>query len=139
MSNVINKLNDSGKLPTILDRFMSRFDAPKPDGKPIRQWTEDDYSKLNEKLNQKENLYSQQINPEKSEEKPSDYTIRQAQNDHLTGKPMPMEITFEAEKKRLKEEFGMTDDEVSQLIGNVKSQKEMNQILGKLEKIKNGN
>ena len=103
---IVNKLNDSGKLPSLIDRALSRFEQPRPQGVPVHQYEEKDFEKLNQKLNQQENIYSQQINPEKSEEKPSDNT---------------------------------TDDEVSQLIGNVKSQKEMNQIMKKLEKIKNGN
>lgn len=138
LTNVINKLNDSGKLPTILNRFMSRFDNPKPDGMPIRQWTEDDYSKLNEKLNQKENIYQQQINSEKKEENPGTSTIKQAKIDHVTGKPMTNESPYAKEQGIMQKEYGLTSDEVGQVLFNVKSATELKKIMDTLRRAKDG-
>ena len=137
VEGVIEKLNQSGKLSSVIDGIMNRFEGRKPLGTPLHEYNEADYEKLNAKMSQNENLYQQQVKAEKEGDKPSKSSQTQMGIDHITGKPTQMEGPYTAEKKRLKEEFGMTDDEVFQIMSNVKGQKEMNQIMKKLEKVKN--
>lgn len=137
VTSIINKLNDSGKLPAILDRFMSRFDAPKPNGMPVKQWTEDDFQQFNEKLNQNENLYQQKFNDEKEEEKPLNSSPTEMAINHISGKPEIKEVPYAQEKELMKTEYGLTDDEISQILSNVKSDKEMKRIMKTLEAAKN--
>lgn len=65
VSGILTKINDSGKMPQLVDRFLGRFDAPKPEGVPLHNFSDADYEKLSEKLNQDENIYQQKFNEEK--------------------------------------------------------------------------
>lgn len=52
IGKLVNSLNDSGKLPQIVDRFLSRFEATRVPGEPVRQYSEQDFEKINDKLSQ---------------------------------------------------------------------------------------
>jgi hypothetical protein len=139
VSNVIGKLNDSGRLPSMIDNFLSRHDGQKPAGMPIRNYSEADFQKMNEKMEEPKNIYTQTIQAEKSEEKQQKSSPTQMGIDHITGKPVPTEEPYANERKTMEEEYDLTPDEITQILSNVRSAKDMKKIMDTLRRAKNGN
>jgi uncharacterized C2H2 Zn-finger protein len=139
LTNVLNKLNDSGRLPSMIDKFVSRFDVPKPNGVPVKQWSEADFQKMNEKMEEPQNIYTRRISAEKEGEKPSNNAPRQAMINHETGKPSYFSQPDLGEIEEVKKEFGLNDDEASQIMVNLKSPKDLMKIKDTLRRAKNGN
>ena len=134
LEGIVEKLNNSGKLGQVVDGIMSRFEnrtAPRPAGQPIQQYSESDFQKMNQQFEQvKTDAYSQQGNGGSDGNKQNKSGTKQSFLDHTTGKTFPFDVEkYREELKKLK----VSDDEISQIIINVKGEQELQQVVHKVQ------